>query len=77
MTKKQKIIYDIIQEFIEINGYSPTIREICDLVGLSSTATVFVHLKKMKDKGYLTFKEGFSRTIVLYKIEEENNEKVI
>ena len=71
MTNKQKIIYEVINNFIEENGYSPTIRELCDLVGLSSTATMWVHLRKMKAKGVLTFKEGFSRTIVLYKLEEE------
>lgn len=71
MTKKQRIIYDAIQEFIELNGYSPSIRELCELVGLRSTATMFVHLKKKKEKGYLTYKEGQSRTIVLNKIKEE------
>lgn len=71
MTNKQKIIYDAIQEFLEINGYSPTIRELCDLLDLKSTATMFVHLRKMKAKGVLDYKEGSSRTIVLNKLEEE------
>ena len=75
MTEKQKIIYETINGFIEENGYSPSVRELCELVGLRSTATMFVHLKKMKEKGYLTYKEGQSRTIVLYKLKEdhENN----
>ena len=71
MTNKQKIIYEAIQEFLEINGYSPTIRELCDLLDLKSTATMFVHLRKMKAKGVLDYKEGSSRTIVLNKVEEE------
>ena len=71
MTKKQKIIYDTIQEFLEINGYSPSIRELCKIVGLNSSATMWVHLKKMKAKGVLDYKEGCSRTIVLNKLEEE------
>lgn len=71
MTKKQKIIYDVIQEFMEINGYSPSIRELCKIVGLNSSATMWVHLKKMKAKGVLNYQEGQARTIVLYKLEEE------
>ncbi len=70
MTNKQKIIYDAIQEFLEINGYSPTIRELCDLLDLKSTATMYVHLKKMKEKGVLNYQEGCSRTIVLNKVGE-------
>ena len=71
MTEKQKVIYNVIQEFLEINGYSPTIRELCKIVGLRSSATMYVHLKKMKAKGVLDYKERRSRTIVLNKIEEE------
>ena len=71
MTEKQKMIYETINDFIEEYGYSPTIRELCKLVGLSSTATMFVHLKKMKAKGVIDYKEGSSRTIVLYKLKEE------
>ena len=65
MTKKQNEIYDAIESFINLNGYSPSIRELCDLVGLSSPATMFVHLKKMKAKGYIDYQEKQSRTIVL------------
>ena len=65
MTKKQNEIYDVIESFIKENGYSPSIRELCDIVGLKSTATMFVHLKKMKAKGYIDYKENQSRTIVL------------
>lgn len=71
MTEKQKIIYETINDFIEEHGYSPTIRELCKLLNLSSTGTVQVHLRKMKAKGVIDYKEGYSRTIVLYKQKEQ------
>ena len=67
LTKKQLYLYYQIQSFIDKNGYSPTIREICDLVGLSSTATVYVHLQKMAKKGYITYVPGTARTIKIIK----------
>ena len=52
-----------IADFIDQNGYPPTVRELCEETGLSSTATIQYHLKKLKEKGYITYKEGSSRTI--------------
>lgn len=77
MTEKQKQIYEAINDFVEEYGYSPTIRELCKLVGLSSTATIYVHLQKMKAKGVIDYKKGSSRTIVLYKQKEESNGIII
>jgi len=48
LTKKQQIIYDFICDFYETNGYSPSVREICDGVGLKSTATVHAHIENLK-----------------------------
>ena len=40
MSEKQKEILEIIKTFIKKNGYSPTIREICKLANIKSTAGV-------------------------------------
>lgn len=45
---KEKIV-----EFICEHGYSPTVREICEMVGLSSTRTVYGHLKIMLEIGMI------------------------
>lgn len=63
MTKKQEQILNIVTTFIEENGYSPTVREICKKAGLSSPATVYQHLKILKDKGYVTSDTSKQRTI--------------
>ena len=51
--QKQMEILKFIESFQEENGYSPTVREICTAVGLSSTSTVHSHLLKLTQQGYL------------------------
>ena len=46
VSKKQEEILNYIDKTIKSNGYSPTVREICEAVGLKSTSTVQYHLKK-------------------------------
>ena len=65
LTVKQEQIMDEIKKFIAKKGYSPSIRELCDLCGLSSTATMFVHLKNLTNKGYINQTESKFRTIEL------------
>lgn len=65
LTSKQEFILNKIKIFIAKNGYSPSIRELCDLCGLSSTATIFVHLKNLINKGYITQSGKKFRTILL------------
>ena len=48
VTEKDFQIMDFIYEQIEIKGYPPSVREICDAVGLTSTATVHARLKKLE-----------------------------
>lgn len=63
LTDKQTEILNIIKEFINEYGYSPSFREVGKIAGLNSSATVFVHLKNLKEKGYITYKKGAYRTI--------------
>lgn len=65
MTKAEEKVYLVIDQFIKENKYSPSIREICDMLGGKNTATVFVHLKKMRDKGIINYENGKNRTIVI------------
>ena len=63
VTKKQEEILNYIDKTIKSNGYSPTVREICEAVGLKSTSTVQYHLKKLIDLGFLNKSENISRSI--------------
>jgi len=53
LTAKQKLIYDFLKQEIKQNGYPPTVREICEAVGLSSTSTVHAHLATLERKGMI------------------------
>ena len=45
VTKRQQAVLDCIEECIREKGYGPTVREVCQSLGLSSPSTVHVHLK--------------------------------
>ena len=70
MNEKQKEILEIIKTFIKENGYSPTIREICKLANIKSTAAVHAHIKKLKAEGHITTGVDIPRSIVLTKKEK-------
>ena len=70
MSEKQKEILEIIKTFIKENGYSPTIREICKLANIKSTAAVHGHIKKLKDEGHITSGVDMPRSIALTKREK-------
>ncbi len=50
-TQEKILLY--IQSVIEERGYAPSVREIGEAVGLSSTSTVHGHLKRLEKKGLL------------------------
>ena len=70
MSEKQKEILEIIKTFIKENGYSPTIREICKLANIKSTAAVHAHIKKLKAEGHITTGVDMPRSIALTKKEK-------
>lgn len=59
--KRQKQILDFINQYIQKNGYSPTLQEIADAMNLSSLATVHEHLQTLTKKGVLRRYEGAVR----------------
>lgn len=63
LTKKQDECLTCIKKYIAQHGYSPSVREICEMMQLSSTATVFVHMKHLMNKGYLKQTDNKFRTL--------------
>ncbi len=53
LSMKQLQVLDYIKKQIEFKGYPPSIRDICNGVGLKSTSTVHSHLNTLEKKGYL------------------------
>lgn len=62
---KQERILEFLNQFIEDNGYPPTVREICAAVGLKSTATVSYHLTELKRLGKIQGDSNKRRAISL------------
>ena len=52
-SNKAELIMDYVNQFIQENGYSPSVREIGAAVGLRSTASVSYHLQALQEKGML------------------------
>ena len=50
--KAEKIL-EYVNEFVQENGYAPSVREIGAAVGLRSTASVSYHIQALQDKGLL------------------------
>lgn len=61
--KKQKQILDFLSQYIQKNGYSPTLQQIADAIGVSSLATVHEHLSAMVKKKIIKKFEGAVRGI--------------
>lgn len=61
--RRQKQILDFIKQYIEKYGYSPTLSEIAESIGVSSLATVHEHLQTLVVKGVIKRYEGAVRGI--------------
>ena len=53
LTKRQQQILDFIRAEIHRCGYPPSVREIGEAVGLSSSSTVHSHLAALEAKGFI------------------------
>jgi repressor LexA len=53
VTERQRAILDYLREFVDEQGYPPTVREIGEAVGLRSPSTVHAHLAQLERAGLL------------------------
>lgn len=53
LSAKQKQILEYMKAEVREKGYPPSVREICDAVGLKSTSTVHGHLSRLEKKGLI------------------------
>ena len=53
LTARQQQVLEFIDVEVRRRGYPPSVREIGEAVGLSSSSTVHAHLGALQDKGYL------------------------
>jgi len=53
LTDRQRQVLEFIDAEVRERGYPPSVREIGEAVGLSSSSTVHAHLAALQDKGFL------------------------
>lgn len=53
MTKSRQNVLNAIIDYITEHQYPPSVRDICDMTGLRSTATVHRHIEKLLKDGFL------------------------
>lgn len=65
LTKRQKEILDFLSDFIERNGYSPSMEEIAEHFHFASLNAVFKHLEALERRGHLHRDSNRARAIQL------------
>ena len=68
LTDRQREVLDYIVTFKMLNGYSPSIREIAQGCNTTSLTEIKYIMELLKERGYITFKEKISRSIVVLKV---------
>lgn len=63
--RRQRQIVDFIAQYIQRNGYSPTLQEIANAIGVSSLATIHEHLQALIRKKVLKKYDGAVRGLEL------------
>lgn len=63
LTDKERAILEFVISATRLNGYPPSVRDICAETGIKSTSTVFSYIKRLEEKGYLEKEDGKSRSI--------------
>lgn len=65
----QQEIYNYILSYYKQNSFPPSVREICQAVGLQSPATVHTHLRNMEAAGMIRRDHSKQRSIYVVPIE--------
>src|SRR5260370_7321281 len=63
LTWRQRKVLQVIRESVQRRGYPPSMREIGEAVGLTSTSSVSYQLSTLQSKGYLPRDAGRPRTV--------------
>src|SRR6266481_8589626 len=72
LSERQKNIIKFIEDYVDERGYPPSIREIGDRVGISSTSVVDYNLRVLERDGYIRRDREVSRGLELVGIGRGN-----
>ena len=70
---KEQRVFEFIKGKISVQGYAPSVREVCADLNIKSTSTAQMYIDRLIDKGYLERENGKSRTLKLSEEFEDNS----
>jgi len=70
LTPRQQRVLEVIRDWVERFGYPPSVREIGEAVGLTSTSSVAHQLRALERKGYLRRDPNRPRAVGVRPVEE-------
>ena len=73
LSGKDYEILNFIEEKLNEKGFPPSVREICEAVGLSSTATIHARLKKLEKHGKIVRDSSKNRSIMVIGADHARN----
>ena len=65
ISAKQQKVLDFLRQYTKENGYSPSVRDICEGLGFSSTSTVHGYLCRLEERGLIR-QERSSRGVCIF-----------
>jgi len=71
LTKRQQEILTFVHRYTDVHGYPPSVREIGQALGLTSSSTVHSHLTALGKKGYLRRDPSKPRALEILRDERE------
>src|ERR687889_1767271 len=74
LTPRQQRVLTVIRESLASRGYPPSMREIGDRVGLTSSSSVAHQLRTLEEKGYIRRDPNRPRAMTIAGVEESHDE---
>lgn len=68
ITKREQDLLTFIIKFKQVNGYTPTVREMCKGICMGSRSTVISMLNHLEERGYIEFKKRRERQPYIIKV---------
>jgi repressor LexA len=72
LSERQREILEFLRNFTAHNGYPPSVREIGEAVGLSSSSTVHSHLNTLENRGFIKRDPSSARALTVIEQDEES-----
>ncbi len=61
ITKAQSKIYEAIVSFMVANGFAPSVRDVCKMIGYKSPGSVYNHIVSLSKKGLISMNGSSNR----------------